>query len=500
MTVAHLVQTRPSQINALLEKARKKSYDKYLVRVKLVRLRGFEDKSINFDFPVTALVGPNGGGKTTVLGAAACAYKSIAPRRFFAKSGPLDASMTDWSIEYELVDRSVSATDSFKRTTSFRQLKWSRDASDREVAVFGVSRTVPATERTEMVRYASTKFSFKPEARVQIPAAAAKAISRILGKDVSRYTEIAIGSFGQLKLLSGQTDAGIEYSEFHFGAGESSIVRMVVTIETLPENSLVLIEEIENGLHPVATRKMVEYLIDVADRKRIQTIFTTHSNDALAPLPDQAIWAATNSEVFQGKLDVQSLRAITGQIDRALAVFVEDAFAKVWIEAILRTDSTSFLINQVEVHGLNGDGTAVAVNRHHNVDPSARVPSICFIDGDSKQRDNAPEHVHRLPGASPEGYVYDTVLENWDRIGGRLTVALLQPFDKTAEVRTRLMQVRRDIHDEHVLFSAVGEALGFIPEETVRQAFLAFWCECDASESARVLGIVSRRLSDRKPT
>lgn len=128
-------QIRHSQINALLEKAKKRNYGKYLTKINLKRLRGFQAAIVSFDFPVTALVGPNGGGKTTVLGAAACAYKGIAPRRFFAKSGRLDDSMSDWTIEYELVDKDITPTDIVRRTASFRQLKWSRDALDRHIIV-----------------------------------------------------------------------------------------------------------------------------------------------------------------------------------------------------------------------------------------------------------------------------------------------------------------------------------------------------------------------------
>src|SRR5690606_10376122 len=122
---------------------------------------------------------------------------------------------------------------------------------------------------------------------------------------------------------------------FHFGAGESSIIRMVVSLETTPENSLVLIEEIENGLHPVATIRLVEYLIELAERRKIQVIFTTHSNDALSPLPDKAIWAAVNGNVYQGKLDIASLRAISGQVESQAVIFCEDHFAEKWIHEIL---------------------------------------------------------------------------------------------------------------------------------------------------------------------
>ena len=102
-------------------------------------------------------------------------------------------------------------------------------------------------------------------------------------------------------------------------------------LETVPENSLILIEEIENGLHPVATIRMVEYLVELAQRRKIQVVFTTHSNDALKPLPDKAIWAAVNGHIYQGKLDIGSLRAISGQVDAKLVIFVEDSFAKAWV-------------------------------------------------------------------------------------------------------------------------------------------------------------------------
>ena len=120
---------------------------------------------------------------------------------------------------------------------------------------------------------------------------------------------------------------GNEYSEFHFGAGESSIIRIVTDIESLPESSLVLIEEIENGLHPVATRCLVEYLA-AAERRRIQAIFTTHSDEALTVLPHEAVWSCLDGSTQQGKLSIKTLRAISGKVDTALAIFTEDAFGQ----------------------------------------------------------------------------------------------------------------------------------------------------------------------------
>jgi predicted ATPase len=93
-----LSEIRQSQLIALSEKVRRSNYPTYIRSVKLIRVRGFSNVQVNFDFPVTALVGPNGGGKSTVLGAAACAYKLIKPGTFFPKSSIGDNSMSEWEI------------------------------------------------------------------------------------------------------------------------------------------------------------------------------------------------------------------------------------------------------------------------------------------------------------------------------------------------------------------------------------------------------------------
>jgi predicted ATPase len=487
MAAAFRSEVRDGTVNALLEKARERSYGQYLAKIVLKRVRGFKDEPVSFDFPVTAIIGPNGGGKTTVLGAAAIVYKVVPPRTFFAKSGKYDAGMENWSIEYEVVDRSLSPKGHIQRTASFKSLKWNRDAMERQVLVFGVSRTVPASERKELLTCTSRRFSV-PESRVQeFSVDVNDAVSRILGKDTSGFKQIHVHSSGDVTLLTGQTAEGVGYSEFHFGAGESSIIRMVAAIEAAADQTLVLIEEIENGLHPVATVRLVEYLIWAAERKKIQVIFTTHSNEALQPLPSRAVWSATKDKLFQGKLNVASLRAITGQIETSGVIFVEDEFAKVWVEAVLRQGGRE-VIDHYQVHAMSGDGTAVAMNKYHNDNPAITVPSVCIIDGDSRQRDDDKERVLRLPGESPEAYVFDAVIDQWSAVGGKLSVALLQRFEESAKVLELCQELRRQNKDTHLLFSQLGEKLGLVPERTVSAAFTTIWAQ---SHSDLVSALIS---------
>lgn len=470
-------QIRHSEITALLEKVRKRSYGTYLTKMTLRKVRGFQGEPITFDFPVTAIIGPNGGGKTTVLGAAACAYKAVQPKRFFAKSGKYDESMQDWTIEHELIDRGKDSRDTIKRTARFARQRWNRDALDRKTLVFGVSRTVPAIERKELSSYASNNFVVKDQDIHELSADVASAVSKILDKDVSAFRRMEVDSRGTVTLLTGATKTGTTYSEFHFGAGESSIIRMVNEIESIvdDEQPLIIIEEIENGLHPVATIRMVEYLIDVAQRKGVQCIFSTHSNDALKPLPNEAIWTATNDRLFQGKLDIASLRAITGQVEQKLAIFVEDDFAKMWLEAMLRQQGYS--LDHIGIFPMQGDGTAVKMNEYHNRNPALTVKSICIIDGDSKEVNDAEKRIFRLPGAAPELVVFEQVLAKWPLIGGKVSVGLFQELAAADRIKVICDDTGRQCRDHHLLFAQLGEHLNMIPASSVAMAFVNQWAQ-----------------------
>lgn len=492
MAALYQSEIRQSAIRDLAEKVKKLNYGAYLRKIRLNRVRAFTEQAVEFDFPVTALIGTNGGGKSTVLGAAAIAHKSIRPALFFPKSSIGDESMADWSIGYDIVDKQRNPTQTFARSARFRRSKWVRDdLIDRPILYFGIQRTVPAGERREFKKFATTNYRYKGS-REALSETVQEQVAKILGKDVSNFKSAQITQ-SQAFLVGG--DGQISYSEFHFGAGESSIIRMVKEIEAAPQNALVLIEEIENGLHPVAVRRMVEYLMDVAQRRSIQSVFTTHSEDALTPLPPEAIWSSIDGKTRQGKISIEALRAITGRIDERLAVFVEDAFAKEWVESIIRA-ITPEIMDEIGVYAVSGEAQAYAIHMSHRKNPaiSGKLRSFCVLDGDSRQEANAADGVIKLPGTVPEATIFDYVYENLETLSMRLAVGLHLSPEKEAAVRKVVEDVSTTNRDPHLLFNQVGQAAGLIPAPIVSSAFISLWIDGNRGEAKAIAEALRHEL------
>jgi len=401
--------------------------------------------------------------------------------------------MSGWRAEYELVDKMLNPKQTVRRTSSFRQAKWVRgEVADRNVFFFGIERTVPAGEKAKYKKLMRSTYVHKNSLE-KLDSRVARQVEHILGKPV---TDFEITDLGHDDSFLVGHSGGSRYSEFHFGAGESSIIRMIAEIESAPENSMILIEEIENGLHPVATRRMVEYLIEVASRKSIQSIFTTHSDYALSPLPNEAIWACIDGKLRQGKLSVDSLRAVSGRVDKKLAIFVEDEFAKHWVDTILREKLQSDY-EQIEVHAVAGDGNAVATHRAHAANPAINFSSLCVIDGDSRQTEDVEDGILRLPGGQPELTVYESIKGQLNENLAVLTVSCQRAPEAQDLVFRAVNEVISTNRDPHLLFIQLGIKIGFIPESIVRGAFFALWVRQNNEYCGKLAKVVKTKLDSQ---
>lgn len=542
--MTHKSEIRHSIIRDLLEKTQKMNYKEYLSSIRLEKIRKFNGSQINFTFPVTALIGPNGGGKSTIIGLAILAYQASKPANIFRKCIVGDESMKDWKVEFEIIDKKTNSTGTQRYNLSLigdDNWQWSSDFK-REVKFLSINRTVPIGESSYFSyrkRISSSNSKAKKQNQKKFTQKRVENIStikleseKILGKSLNdfclyefyfpsnkKYRREHVGTVKTKdgtekplykKVLNESTDEiykdkqilfvssdGINtYSEFNFGSGETSIIRMVAEMESLPDGALVLIEEIENGLHPIAVRRVVEYFIDLANRKKLQIIFTTHSDYAIEPLPSEAIWACLDGKLQQGKLSIEALRAVTGRFDRKIAIFVEDNFAKNWIEYILRI-KLDIGLEEIGIFTLGGDGNAVKIHETHSLNPSISFKSICIIDGDSKQKDDENKMIYRLPGDAPESTVFNSVVSNLATNLAQLTVSCQVQISKQGFVEEVVQEVSRTNRDPHLLFSQIGLKLGFISEEIIQGAFLSIWAQENPKEVEKIFTYIAKILNNK---
>lgn len=116
-------------------------------------------------------------------------------------------------------------------------------------------------------------------------------VSQILGRtyESARLIRHSLYPGNRGQDLSVVFRRGAEYSEAFAGSGEIAAVSVVVEILAAKEYSLILLDEPETSLHPGAQRALLRFLLEQIKTKKHQIIISTHSSEFLGGLPHEAI-------------------------------------------------------------------------------------------------------------------------------------------------------------------------------------------------------------------
>lgn len=322
-------------------------------------LRGIRRLNVPLLYPITAVCGRNGVGKSTVLALAALSARSpngwrvhwgnTRPRTrpdarleyafsdFFHRypgQPALDGLRIGWVFydrgnEFELLQqrnrsRWVQVADAGRHPGVRRK-------PIRELDFCPMSRVLPAVE------YGTLRSAFDgglAPAREPLTGDTLNKLSYIMGR---AYDEAEVRILRGLSLPACR--AGVSYSGFDMGGGETSVIALLSRLQEMPVGGLLVVEELELGLHAEAQARLVDVLIGYCLARRIQVICTTHSEVILDHLPRQARVLLTRSggehEAITNISTRYAIHEMAGNFQPELMIYTEDQFAAVLIEEAL---------------------------------------------------------------------------------------------------------------------------------------------------------------------
>ena len=333
-----------------------------IIRKMVVRgVRCHTDTVINILNPITAISGLNGTGKSTLLQLAASAYRgeqALTGRPFsvsdFIVRGALDARpfREDAAIEYTF----ETTKDEDGKQVSAKNLTISYSSQDqrwegydrrpkRNVFFGGIGMFLPRSERPNDYVFQNAE-RMKVAETVELAEEVRTWSARILN---CGYEKIAKNHLKyrtrQEHVLSTQSN-GNDYSESHMGCGEGRVQSMLAQLESLPPQSLILLEEPETALHPDAEYNLGTYLIDLCNRKSHQIFITTHSHMLLRSLPPKSLIYLHREngkvEAIAGLSSAQASSLMAQGYEKALTILVEDRAAEIVLYEILRHFDNAF--------------------------------------------------------------------------------------------------------------------------------------------------------------
>lgn len=396
-------------------------------------IRGWMGDTVQFRFPVVAISGQNGSGKSTVLKAAAAAYRArdvpapgaqeFSPDDFFP-STPWESVSGVW-LEYVVKqgERETSTHTLRKPTSRWRGMT---DRPRRNTYFLDVSRTQPIDTLIGYGKLAAVRIA-EGTSSLALNAQSTTMLSNILGRT---YTEGSILSDESGKQVGVVETGGRRYSNYHQGAGEDATADFVALLQQIPRNSLVLIDEVEASLHPKAQRRLITEIIGVARERRVQFIVTTHSPYVLDQLPLEArvhIQADRNGEkeVMYAATPEYAMSLMDDRAHPELTIFCEDPQAEYICEAIIRRQRPA-LLPRVKILPV---GPASTVRTLGELAVQSKLAGRCIglLDGDQVESEGCAV----LPGGnSPEKAAFESLEDDhWELVAQVLTVSAGELLD-----------------------------------------------------------------------
>jgi ABC-type lipoprotein export system ATPase subunit len=364
-----------------------------LINLEITKLKGITDLCLDFSqSSLTAIMGGNCAGKTTVLHALACAYRQPQGNDYeytfpqFFKPNP-DALWrgSDYSISYaQRVDQTYRDSETIRFTKA--NDRWAPRYYKRPIRhtrFVSIGESVPdldVVNLKQMVHYS------KKESTDQISAQIRDAAGQIMKRCYEKL--FAVTYTHRTRRSVGVQTPSLTYSGLSMSSGEQRVFKILDAVYRAPKYGLVLIDELDLFLHQDALMLLLRNVHNHCDHFKKQLIFTTHFPPVASLYEDIGVYtlgeARGKTIAFKG-YSYEAIRQITGAIERPISCYVEDDVA----EQIVSQVAVSLGIRkyvQIGHYGAANNAFSLGVGLYLSHNPANNT--VVIQDGDVYADDN----------------------------------------------------------------------------------------------------------------
>ena len=286
------------------------SFRFFLNRIKVNDFRHIRNLNFTLDHSITVISGTNKIGKTSLLLLIACSHENF--MKFDSTKPETDFRRHTWRdvlnfTSHESATRSYSYELFWRVGNDNRQGEGKRAATkqswtglgkasgdltrinaqirDKQVRLIDLERLMPARNfSNSLIRKISNAIQIRLIPDIE------QAFNYIF--EIANPVEIyKIGSHINkvAYLIMPTSDIGNEpYSSYNAASGEESIINILVDIFEVSIDSLILIDELEAGIHPNIQRRLADVIQYISWHHKKQFILTTHSPSLMASFPQKS--------------------------------------------------------------------------------------------------------------------------------------------------------------------------------------------------------------------
>ena len=410
-----------------------------LEEVRIRKLRGINDLRVPFVYPVSVLAGPNGCGKSTVLFACACAYRTpgrsvrdYSPASLFPNFTGGATAFQDapaaTELEFHYLDNRERSSMLWRRGRG-RGRPWARrymgrkggQQPERNLYMRTLANLTNPSEVRSILQIARQELATE-----QITDDLLIFAHQVLPR---RYRSLSRITAQNRDLLFAELEGSSQasYSEFHMSAGERAILRISKDISGL-RDALILIDEVEAGLHPYTQQQAMLEFQRIALRNQLQIIVASHSPVVLDSVPSEARLFLNRDEDTAEVTLVKPYRdvlqkALYGQSRDQLSILCEDEVAEGLLRGFLDVLNVKMGLRHDDVVIGRDTGRDEFPGHIRTLGKFGKLNDfLVVLDGDSKDREGtlkqAASEQHAaiqplfLPGEGPpEAWIWQ-ILES----------------------------------------------------------------------------------------